>query len=60
MAKLQLRNRNKDKLDKNGKKKKPNLEWRFEVRMRNTRNSFSKAGFRTQAEAMWFGAFLWV
>ena len=52
MAKLQLRNRNKDKLDKNGKKKKPNWEWRFEVRSGNTRKNFSKAGFRTQAEAL--------
>lgn len=52
MAKLQLRNRNKDKLDKNGKKKKPNWEWRFEVRTGNTRKNFSKAGFRTQAEAL--------
>lgn len=60
MAKLQLRNRNKDKLDKNGKKKNPNWEWRFEVRTGNTRKNFSKAGFRTQAEPLWFGAFLWV
>lgn len=52
MAKLQTRNRNKDKLDKNGKKKKPNWEWRFEVRTGNTRKNFSKAGFRTQAEAL--------
>lgn len=52
MAKLQTRNRNKDKLDKNGKKKKPNWEWRFEIRTGNTRKNFSKAGFRTQAEAL--------
>lgn len=52
MVKLQTRNRNKDKLDKNGKKKKPNWEWRFEVRTGNTRKNFSKAGFRTQAEAL--------
>lgn len=52
MTKLQTRNRNKDKLDKNGRKKKPNWEWRFEVRMGNTRKNFSKAGFRTQAEAL--------
>lgn len=52
MARLQTRNRNKDKLDKNGKKKKPNWEWRFEIRTGNTRKNFSKAGFRTQAEAL--------
>lgn len=51
MAKLRLTNRNKDKLDKNGKKKKPNWEWRFEIRINGERKNFSKSGFATKAEA---------
>lgn len=51
MAKLRLTNRNKDKFDKNGKKKKPNWEWRFEIRINGERKNFSKSGFATKAEA---------
>ena len=51
MARLRLTNRNKDKVDKNGKKKKPNWEWRFEVRINGERKNFSKSGFATKAEA---------
>lgn len=51
MAKLRLTNRNKDKIDKNGKKKKPNWEWRFEIRINGERKNFSKSGFATKAEA---------
>ena len=38
-------------MDKNGKKKKPNWEWRFEVRINGERKNFSKSGFATKAEA---------
>jgi integrase len=51
MAKLRLTNRNKDKVDRNGKKKKPNWEWRFEIRINGERKNFSKSGFATKAEA---------
>ena len=51
MAKLRLTNRNEDKFDKNGKKKKPNWEWRFEIRVNGKRKSFSKSGFKTKGEA---------
>lgn len=51
MAKLRLTNRNEDKFDKNGKRKKPNWEWRFEIRINGKRKSFSKSGFRTKPEA---------
>jgi len=51
MAKLQLTDRNKGKLDKNGKKKKPNWQWRFEIMIAGKKKSFSKSGFRTKAEA---------
>ncbi len=51
MGKLRITDRNKDKFDKNGKKKKPNWEWRFEIRSGSNRKSFSKSGFRTKAEA---------
>ena len=51
MAKLQLTDRNKGKLDKNGKKRKPNWQWRFEIMIAGKKKSFSKSGFRTKAEA---------
>ena len=51
MAKLQLTDRNKGKLDKNGKKKKPNWQWRFEIMIAGKKKSFSKSGFKTKAEA---------
>ena len=55
MAKVSVRNRNKDKLDKNGKKKKPNWEWRFEIYSAGKRKNYSKAGFETKADAMTAG-----
>lgn len=51
MAKLRLTNRNKDKYDKNGKKKKANWQWRFEITVNGQKQNFSKSGFRTREEA---------
>lgn len=51
MAKLRLTNRNKDKFDKNGKRKKPNWEWRFEIRINGERKNFSKSGFVKKEDA---------
>ena len=52
MAKLNIRNRNKDKLDKEGKPKPPNWEYRFEAaKIDGKRKHISKAGFRTKKEA---------
>ena len=51
MAKLRLTDRNKGKVDKNGKKKKPNWEWRFEITVNGNRKNFSKSGFKTKKEA---------
>ena len=52
MAKLNIRNRNKDKLDANGKPKPPNWEYRFEAaKIDGKRKHISKAGFRTKKEA---------
>lgn len=52
MAKLNVRNRNKDKLDKEGKPKAPNWEYRFEgAKVDGKRKHISKAGFRTKKEA---------
>jgi len=52
MAKLNIRNRNKDKLDKNGKPKAPNWEYRFEAaKIDGKRKSISKSGFKTKKEA---------
>lgn len=52
MAKVTTRNRNKDKFDKNGKEKKPNWEYRFEMaKVDGKRRHASKSGFRTQKEA---------
>lgn len=52
MAKLNIRNRNKDKLDKDGKAKAPNWEYRFEAaKVDGKRKHISKAGFKTKKEA---------
>lgn len=57
MAKLNIRNRNKDKFDKDGKAKAPNWEYRFEAaKIDGKRKSISKAGFRTKKEAEIAGA----
>lgn len=53
MAKLNVRNRNKGKFDKDGNAKKPNWEWRFEgAKVDGKRNQITKAGYRTQKEAL--------
>lgn len=52
MAKLNIRNRNKDKVDKEGKPKPPNWEYRFEgAKVDGKRKHISKAGFRTKKDA---------
>lgn len=52
MAKLNIRNRNKDKVDKEGKPKAPNWEYRFEAaKIDGKRKHISKAGFKTKKEA---------
>ena len=51
MAKLRLTDRNKGKVDKNGKKKKPNWQWRFEITVNGQKQNFSKSGFATKKEA---------
>lgn len=52
MAKLNIRNRNKDKFDKDGKPKAPNWEYRFEgAKVDGKRKHISKSGFRTKKEA---------
>lgn len=52
MAKLNIRNRNKDKVDKDGKPKAPNWEYRFEAaKVDGKRKHISKAGFKTKKEA---------
>ena len=52
MAKLNIRNRNKDKFDKEGKAKPANWEYRFEAaKIDGKRKSISKAGFKTKKEA---------
>ena len=57
MAKLNIRNRNKDKVDKDGKAKAPNWEYRFEAaKVEGKRKHISKAGFRTKKEAEIAGA----
>lgn len=55
MAKLNVRNRNAGKVDKDGKPKAPNWEYRYEIaRTENgkKRNQISKSGFRTKKEAL--------
>lgn len=57
MAKLNIRNRNKDKVDKEGKPKAANWEYRFEAaKIDGKRKSISKAGFKTKKEAEIAGA----
>lgn len=52
MAKLNIRNRNKDKVDRDGKTKAPNWEYRFEAaKVDGKRKHISKAGFKTKKEA---------
>lgn len=52
MAKLNIRNRNLNKVDKDGKAKAPNWEYRFEgAKVDGKRKHISKAGFRTKKEA---------
>lgn len=53
MAKVSTRNRNKNAFDKEGRPKKPNWEYRFEMaKVNGKRQHASKAGFRTQKEAL--------
>lgn len=53
MAAVTVRNRNLNKVDKDGKLKKPNWEYRFEAaKVDGKRNQISKSGFRTKAEAL--------
>lgn len=57
MAKLNIRNRNKNKFDKDGKAKSPNWEYRFEAaKIDGKRKHISKAGFHTKKEAEMAGA----
>lgn len=57
MAKLNIRNRNRDKYDKDDKPKPPNWEYRFEAaKIEGKRRSISKAGFRTKKDAEIAGA----
>lgn len=57
MAKLNIRNRNRDQCGKDGKPKPPNWEYRFEAaKVDGKRRSISKAGFRTKKEAEVAGA----
>ena len=52
MGKVTVRNRNAGKFDKNGKRKAPNWEYRFEIAsVGGKRQQKTKAGFRTQQEA---------
>lgn len=52
MAKLNIRNRNAGKVDKDGKPKPPNWEYRFEgAKVDGKRKQITKAGFRTKKEA---------
>lgn len=57
MAKLNIRNRNKGKLDKDGKPKAANWEYRFEAaKVDGKRKSISKSGFKTKKDAEIAGA----
>ena len=52
MGKVTIRNRNAGKFDKNGKRKAPNWEYRFETApVDGKRRQKTKSGFRTQKEA---------
>lgn len=53
MASVNVRNRNKNKLDKEGKPKKANWEYRFEgATIAGRRQQISKSGFATKKEAL--------
>ncbi len=57
MAKVSTRNRNKNKFYKDGRAKKPNWEYRFEMaKIDGKRQHASQAGFSTQKEAETAGA----
>lgn len=57
MAKLNIRNRNLNQYDKNGKPKAPNWEYRFEAaKVGGKRKHISKAGYRTKRDAEIAGA----
>ena len=57
MPRVNPRNRNKGKVDENGKPLKPNWEWRFEAaKIDGKRQQMSKAGFKTKKEAEIAGA----
>ena len=57
MAKVNVRNRNKGKIDKTGKPKPANWEYRFEAaKIDGKRKHISKSGFRTKKEAEDAGA----
>lgn len=57
MAKVNVRNRNKGKVDKSGKPKPANWEYRFEAaKIDGKRKHISKSGFRTKKEAEDAGA----
>ena len=52
MATISTRNRNKGKLDRNGKPKAPNWEYRFDLApVDGKRQQVSKGGFKTKGEA---------
>ena len=57
MAKLRISNRNKDQLDKEGKPKPANWQYRFEAAIVDgKRSTISKAGFKTKKDAEIAGA----
>lgn len=52
MGKITVRNRNANKFDKNGSRKAPNWEYRFEgAKIDGKRTQITKAGFKTKTEA---------
>lgn len=56
MAQVNVRNRNQNKFDKDGNRKKPNWEYRFEAAQVNgKRKQISKAGFPTKKDALTAG-----
>lgn len=56
MAQVNVRNRNQNKFDKDGNRKKPNWEYRFEAaQVDGKRKQISKAGFPTKKEALTAG-----
>lgn len=53
MAQVNVRNRNQNKFDKNGNRKKPNWEYRFEAaQVDGKRKQISKSGFDTKKDAL--------